>query len=74
MQDGLVTIKEQKKGAESLTAINKEHETFRKFYLSSENRPKVNVNNEGDKAGPNIIEEYIVTQNVLPLLHDAGVS
>lgn len=73
LQDGVITLKEQKKGAESITNINKEHEMFIKFYLTSENRPKTNDDAPGDKAGPNIVEEYIVTQSILPLLSDADI-
>lgn len=69
-----MTVKEIKKGAENITAINKGHPAFISFYLSSENRPKCNEPPADDRVGPNIIEEYIVTQNVLPLFTAMGIS
>lgn len=69
---GLITVKELKKGAESIVAINKEHDEFVSFFLEKEYRP---VKAEDEKSGtnaPNIIEAYIITPAVEHFFEKAG--
>lgn len=64
-------VKEVKKGVEQITSINQDHPKYKEFYISPEHRPK----KEDDGANAcktDIVESYIITQNVLPLFQREG--
>ncbi|EFA12044.2 eukaryotic translation initiation factor 2D isoform X2 [Tribolium castaneum] len=68
-KDGLITIKEAKKGVESITAINKEHPKFAEFYVDPSLRPR---RQEDESYVPtSVTESYIITPAVAPLFEDS---
>ncbi|XP_018565650.1 eukaryotic translation initiation factor 2D [Anoplophora glabripennis] len=72
-EEGIIMVKEVKKGVEQITSINQEHPKYKEFYISPGNRPK----KEDDGANvskTDVVESYIVTQNVLPLFQMEGYN
>ncbi|GJQ78855.1 hypothetical protein Trydic_g8647 [Trypoxylus dichotomus] len=74
-KDGLIVIKEKKKGVETLEAINYQHPTLLNFYVDVENRPKKPSEENADTAiGPSIVESYVITTAVLPIFQEFGLK
>ncbi|KAF7281373.1 hypothetical protein GWI33_004856 [Rhynchophorus ferrugineus] len=71
-KEGLITIKEIKKGVEAITNINKEHPKFNEFYLEPNLRPRSNSTEETNKNKTTVTESYLITENVLPLFQPDG--
>ncbi|KAK9890171.1 hypothetical protein WA026_008975 [Henosepilachna vigintioctopunctata] len=68
-QENIITVKEIKKGVESIVAINKSHPQFEAFYTKPENRPGAN-NQENSNTlanSTNITESFIITNSVLAI-------
>lgn len=64
-------VKEVKKGVEQITSINQDHPRYKEFYISPEKRPK-KEDNGTNVSKTDVIESYIITQNVLPLFQLEG--
>ncbi|CAH1153646.1 unnamed protein product [Phaedon cochleariae] len=65
--EGLVTVKEIKGGVEAITLINKEHPRIQEFYLDPKDRPKNDIDDKEDPQITDVVETYMITQNVLPI-------
>ncbi|KAJ8939953.1 hypothetical protein NQ318_006133 [Aromia moschata] len=74
LPEGIITLKEIKKGVEAISAINKDHPKYSQFYISPENRPACSKDlASGEVASTtNVTESYIITQNVLPIFQPEG--
>ncbi|KRT78739.1 hypothetical protein AMK59_7029 [Oryctes borbonicus] len=74
-KEGLIVIKEKKKGVETLEAINYQHPTLLNFYVDVENRPKKpSEENIDNIIGPSIVESYVITNAVLPIFQEFGLK
>lgn len=69
---GVITVKELKKGAESITAINEGHPLLQGFFLEKDLRPIKAEVEKPSTAAPSITESYIITPAVLPLFKGFG--
>lgn len=74
VDEGLLTIKEIKKGVEAVTAINKDHPKYTEFYLDPTSRPKKELKENENVKKTDVIESYIVTHNVLPIFEKSGLK
>ncbi|KAL3289419.1 hypothetical protein HHI36_022844 [Cryptolaemus montrouzieri] len=66
-QDNIISVKEIKKGVESVVAINKNHPKFESFYVKPEDRPGAKNQENSSSDAKTVIESYIITQAVLPI-------
>ncbi|XP_063928992.1 eukaryotic translation initiation factor 2D isoform X2 [Zophobas morio] len=73
-KEGLITIKEAKKGVESITAINKDHPRFAEFYLEPSLRPRKDEEEGACAPLTSVTESYIITPNVLPIFAETGLN
>ncbi|RZC38907.1 eukaryotic translation initiation factor 2D [Asbolus verrucosus] len=71
-QDGIITVKEAKKGVESITAINKDHPKFAEFYIEPSLRPRKEEAEASNIPSTSVTESFIITPNVLPIFSDTG--
>lgn len=71
MKDGIITIKEAKKGVESITAINKDHPKFTEFYIEPSNRPK-KEDEVASSSSTSVVESFLITPNVLPIFAESS--
>lgn len=73
--DGIIVVKEKKKGVENIEAINKQHPAFLNLYIEIENRPR-KITNEDDTISQarNIVESYMITTAVLPIFKEYGFN
>lgn len=72
--EGLIMVKEIKKGVEAITIINKDHPKFTEFYLDPDSRPKKEANENEPLQKTDVVESYIITQNVLPIFEKSGLK
>ncbi|XP_068917680.1 eukaryotic translation initiation factor 2D-like [Tenebrio molitor] len=70
-KDGIITIKEAKKGVESITAINKDHPKFTEFYIEPSNRPK-KEDEVASSSSTSVVESFLITPNVLPIFAESS--
>jgi hypothetical protein len=68
VQEGIVTIKEQTKGVETIMAVDHTHDALKNFHLREDDveEKKPEDSKEKDSA-PHIQELYKVTAHVAPL-------
>ncbi|CAH1114110.1 unnamed protein product [Psylliodes chrysocephalus] len=73
-EEGIVTVKEIKSGVEAITGINKDHPKLQAFYLTPQDRPKKETDENGGVQSTNVIESYVITEAVLKLFagHSKG--
>ncbi|XP_059490719.1 eukaryotic translation initiation factor 2D isoform X2 [Neocloeon triangulifer] len=71
-QEGLVTIKEQVKGVESIVEVNLEHEALKKFHLREDDFEEPKVEEKKEKESPHIQELYKITANVAPIFKNCN--
>jgi len=67
-QEGLVTIKEQVKGVETIVAANLEHEALKHFHLREDDVEEPKPEESTDKKSPHIQELYKITAHVAPIM------
>lgn len=72
--DGIITVKEIKKGVEAITMINKDHPRFTEFYINPESRPKKDTTDNEHSLKTDVLESFIVTQNVLAVFESKGLK
>lgn len=71
-KEGFLTIKEAKKGIETITAINQEHPDIVNFRVIKYEKPQIEAKNDDDTFEPPIITElYIVPGGDLALFFKA---
>ncbi|XP_045482603.1 eukaryotic translation initiation factor 2D [Harmonia axyridis] len=68
-KENIIVVKEMKKGVESIVEVNKSHPKFEGFYVSPEERPRKNQEDCSSSGTPSVIESYVVTNAVLPILN-----
>ncbi|XP_030749632.1 eukaryotic translation initiation factor 2D [Sitophilus oryzae] len=69
----LITVKEVKKGVETIMSINKEHPKYNEFYLKPDLRPKTDSNEDAKNVNKTTVtESYVITENVLPIFQQGG--
>ncbi|KAG5899462.1 hypothetical protein JTB14_015315 [Gonioctena quinquepunctata] len=75
-EEGLIIVKEIKNGVEAITAISKDHPRLQEFYITPSDRPKKESDEKETDLATDVIESYIITDNVLPLFegHRKGDS
>ena len=74
--EGLITIKEPKKGVETITAINAEHAKIQEFKVVKYDKPVTSDNQTEDEfVPPTITELYLVSGNdVILFFKECGVA
>ncbi|KAJ8923605.1 hypothetical protein NQ315_010184 [Exocentrus adspersus] len=72
-EEGIITLKEVKKGVEQIISINQDHLKFKEFYIGPEKRPK-KENDAANVTKTDVVESYIISQNVLPLFQTEGFN
>nr|CAI5854368.1 unnamed protein product [Callosobruchus analis] len=71
-QQGLITVREIKKGVEAIVHINKDHPRYAAFYIDPKDRYKKDDNENVDESKTDVTESYIVNSKVLPLFLPDG--
>lgn len=69
-REGLITIKEIKKGV----YITEDHPKFTEFHLDPKNRPRKDMQETENVIKTDVVESYIITQNVLPIFEVKGLK
>lgn len=64
-------VKEVKKGVEQISSIKQDHPKYKEFYIRPEKRPK-KEDDGGNVTKTDVVESYIITQNVVPLFQSEG--
>jgi hypothetical protein len=67
VQEGLVTIKEQVKGVETITAVNLEHEALKNFHMREDDVKEKKEEEKVENKSPHIQELYKITAHVAPI-------
>jgi translation initiation factor 2D len=66
-QEGIVSIKEQTKGVETIVAVDHAHDALKNFHLREDDVEEKKPEESKEKDSPHIQELYKVTANVAPL-------
>jgi hypothetical protein len=66
-QEGIVSIKEQTKGVETIVAVDHAHEALKNFHLREDDVEEKKPEESKEKESPHIQELYKVTAHVAPL-------
>jgi translation initiation factor 2D len=68
-QEGIIKVKEQIKGVESIVEVNLVHPSIRAFVLRLDDVPEEQASADAKKTNtsPNIVELYKITAHVLPI-------
>ncbi|XP_022901149.1 eukaryotic translation initiation factor 2D [Onthophagus taurus] len=72
-KEGVIDIKEKKKGVETLEGINRDHQMLKEFYVEIDNRPKPQQDKpdaKTDVPNRNIIETYAITSSTEPIFKE----
>ncbi|XP_065339791.1 eukaryotic translation initiation factor 2D [Cloeon dipterum] len=66
-QSGVITIREQTKGVETIVAVNLEHEDLKHFHLREDDYEEPKPEEKKEKESPHIRELYKITAHVAPI-------